>query len=218
MSGACGAYLPGVSSVLLLYECACVGHQNAHFPSACLLLRRLSQRLAKWQAKKAQYDLLFDSWLNCPVNQAANRQTRALSFQPTLTMQRRSGARRCGEKEEPSGSPLCADARAGEQEECAVRVAQSTLLQFTFFGLTEERCKSELLFEAQFGMRFGKALSAKHGAGAHKVKMRMEELSAQQQARIRKLNAGDAAVYEMAKAVFDHRLRQYGIRDDPRCA
>eukprot|EP00965_Chrysotila_dentata_P210239 6185784-Pleurochrysis_carterae.AAC.1 len=48
--------------------------------------------------------------------------------------------------------------------------------------------------------------------------MRMEELSAQQQARIRKLNAGDAAVYEMAKAVFDHRLRQYGIRDDPRCA
>ena len=43
---------------------------------------------------------------------------------------------------------------------CQGRIARHTLLQFSYFGLLEERCLSEKLFEAQFGLRFSSSQGA----------------------------------------------------------
>ena len=119
---------------------------------------------------------------------------------------------------------LCAPSlpRGDPEGLCDGRIARVTLLQFSFFGLLEERCLTEKLFEAQFGLRFGKrtglAAGAHQGKGAHAVaKLRFESLSGEQQLRVRWLNRNDLLLYAEAKLIFRERLRMFGIADDVRC-
>ena len=106
---------------------------------------------------------------------------------------------------------------AGDPEGlCQGRIARHTLLQFSFFGLLEERCLTEKLFEAQFGLRFhddkGARVRADEGKGAHRVaKLRYASLTAPQQARVAALNRNDLLVYEEARQVFFARLSAFGI-------
>ncbi|EOD33412.1 hypothetical protein EMIHUDRAFT_455818 [Emiliania huxleyi CCMP1516] len=157
------------------------------------------------RVSKGQYDSLFDAWISCPKNMAADRQSRALTH---AGANRRKGfqLRRqfCGGGE-----------RVGESR-------WHTLLQFSFFGLNEARCATEKLFEAQFGLRFAND-AAGRGSGKHKVaKLTFEELSESQRERVAALNANDLLLYDEAVAVFRERLRWFGIpenakRECPNC-
>jgi len=120
-------------------------------------------------------------------------------------------------------SSICSSLPEGDPEgRCPQLIARQTLLQFSYFGLNEERCKSEKLFEAQFGLRFGRgrgyARSANAGKGAHKVaKLSFGSLSQEQQAQVRWLNRNDLLLYTEAVAIFNQRLQLYGISDDVVC-
>ena len=104
--------------------------------------------------------------------------------------------------------------------------ARHTLLQFSFFGLLEERCLTEKLFEAQFGLRFNRSaakgaarVGTHDGKGAHRVtKLAFGDLTPAQQQRVRWLNRNDLWLYGQAVRIFYERLRLYGISPDATCA
>ena len=85
--------------------------------------------------------------------------------------------------------------------------------------LLEERCLSEKLFEAHFGLRFSRSKGAHaHGKGAHAVsKLAFENLTQTQQRQVRWLNRNDLWLYGEAQRIFYERLRLYGISRDATC-
>jgi hypothetical protein len=147
---------------------------------------------------------------------AANRQARALAYTVDANATSRMRA------------SLCAGALpAGDPEGlCQGRIARHTLLQFSFFGLLEERCLTEKLFEAQFGLRFNRSaakgaarVGTHDGKGAHRVtKLAFGDLTPAQQQRVRWLNRNDLWLYGQAVRIFYERLRLYGISPDATCA
>ena len=154
---------------------------------------------------KSQYDRHFHMWVHCPRNKAVNRLTRALSHTPS-----KDGGRLQMEHRDCARLPESHDA----VHRCSQLHARHALLQFSFFGLNEARCKTERLFEAQFGLYFG----ARRGSGdsnagkdGHVARMHFEELSAAEQARVRLLNRDDLLLYNEAVAIFNERLRLFGI-------
>lgn len=162
---------------------------------------------------KDKYDTLFDDWIHCPNNMAADRQARALSFTVDVNASRRMHSRICAPSL-PKGDP---------EGLCDGRIARVTLLQFSFFGLLEERCLTEKLFEAQFGLRFNRTKGArisKHaGKGAHLVtKLSFSSLTLAQQQRVRWLNRNDLLLYAEAVRIFYERLRLYGISPNATCS
>eukprot|EP00308_Calcidiscus_leptoporus_P001424 CAMPEP_0119378666 /NCGR_PEP_ID=MMETSP1334-20130426/49299_1 /TAXON_ID=127549 /ORGANISM="Calcidiscus leptoporus, Strain RCC1130" /LENGTH=310 /DNA_ID=CAMNT_0007397949 /DNA_START=78 /DNA_END=1010 /DNA_ORIENTATION=- len=176
-------------------------------------LRNISTNID--ETSKNEYDRLFDSWVHCPFNQAADRQTRSLSFNPespSLWKQRNSSRRDFLED-------LCAALPPRDPAgECAHLVARHTLVQLSYFAINEERCASEKLFEAQFGLRFSAKQSTHEGKDAHKVPgLRMDALTRAQQQRVRWLNRYDLLLYAEARAIFQKRLRSYGIPNDVNC-
>ena len=169
---------------------------------------------------KAEYDELLPYWLRCPSNMASNRQTRALSFNHLGQNNNTGGLR----------SNVCRTLPGGRYtSRCDLQIARRALYQFSFLGLNEERCATERLFEAQFGLRFGAHLGAaatsagrraahEHGKDAHKVaRLRYEELSAVEQRRVRWLNRDDLLLYAEARRVFHERLKAYGIPPEAEC-
>ena len=158
---------------------------------------------------KEEYDALFNEWIRCPHNMAANRQARALSY----TVDRNATARMRASLCDPALPP---HDPAGL---CQGRIARHTLLQFSYFGLLEERCLSEKLFEAHFGLRFSRSKGAHaHGKGAHAVsKLAFENLTQTQQRQVRWLNRNDLWLYGEAQRIFYERLRLYGISRDATC-
>ena len=186
------------------------------------------------ETTKARYDRLFPYWISCPRNMAADRQTRALTHDGWALVANAGnepigyGGIGHGERKLerivcsrlPIAGPTAnASARASRRRECLWLLARHALLQFDFFGINEERCKSEKLFEAQFGLRFSTtpgAVSA--GKGKHKVaKLRMESLTEAQRQRIARLNRNDILLYREALRIFRRRLRFYGIPDNITC-
>ena len=190
-------------------------HKYATWPKserACstLLPERLQEVAAGGIDKttKAKYDVLFERWIECPYNMAANRQTRSLGYASDVRVNDRVKALVCAGLPDPD-----------PEDRCEAVAARHALLQFSWFGLNEERCLSERLFEAQFGLRFhadkGARVRADEGKGAHRVaKLRYASLTAPQQARVAALNRNDLLVYEEARQVFFARLRAYGIPRD----
>lgn len=155
---------------------------------------------------KEKYDELFPFWLDCAQNQASNRQTRALSFYPPTNEPKR----RKQELYECTG--MRSNDAAGVAL-CDRRVAKQTLLQFAFIGIAEARCESERLFEAQFGLLFpGDPGGADRGRGAHMAELSFGSLPDKQQRRVRELNSNDLVLYAEALAIFNRRLRYFGIK------
>ena len=161
---------------------------------------------------KELYDRTFPYWIWCPQNMAANRQTRALSYI-------------AGNSTKATRHKLCGRIGISKKHasRCDLRLAKLALLQLTFFGLNEERCKTEKLFEAQFGLRFnsnrGARATTASGKGAHKVsKLRWTDLSSAQQQRVREINHNDLQLYQMAVRIFHMRLAHYGIPENVTCA
>jgi len=164
---------------------------------------------------KDEYDALFPYWIRCSKNMAANRQTRALSYNEYFVKDGRTAGnltrRLCGDL------PLAS-------KDCPLRLAREALYQFSFFGLNEARCASEKLFEAQFGVRFAAAHAAR-GAGADvgegarrfSAKLSFKQLRPEEQVLVRQLNSDDLQLYKEAEQVFNLRLRAYGIPRDVRC-
>ena len=162
-------------------------------------------------ASKAAYDELFPHWIRCPTNMAANRQTRALSFNHLSQPNSTGGLR----------SVLCRALPGGAKStRCDLQVARRALYQFSFIGLGEERCATERLLEAQYGLKFqpstrGKVRSrAAHeeGKDAHKVpKLRYEDLARSDQQRVRWNNRDDLLLYAEAERLFHERLAAYGL-------
>ena len=143
------------------------------------------------------------------ANMATNRQARALTYTVDANATARMRASLCDPAlppHDPAGL-------------CQGRIARHTLLQFSYFGLLEERCLSEKLFEAQFGLRFTRSKGAyTHGKGAHAVsKLSFENLTQAQQRQVRWLNRNDLWLYGEAQRVFYERLRLYGISRDATC-
>jgi hypothetical protein len=172
---------------------------------------------------KEAYDELFPSWVTCPTNMAANRQTRALAYASLPTGQR-SASNKADVSDAKLRAALCATLPRGSKNTgCSLFIARRALYQFAVIGLSSERCATERLIEAQFGLRFkaagrDRAPSTNSGRGAHRVaKLRMASLPPQIQHRVVALNHDDSRLYTEAEQLFRRRLRAYGIPDDPHC-
>lgn len=158
---------------------------------------------------QVMYDKLLPHWLRCSNNMASNRQTRILSLARDSTQEAHLRQRHC------NVSPGCRLAGLGS-ENCSLAIARWTLMQFTYFGLSEERCLSERLFTAQFGLEFsddlGLHVTAKAGKGAHKLKnLAYDELKLDDQQQLVDNNRLDIELYKTAHAVFFKRIAQYNI-------
>ena len=100
---------------------------------------------------KEEYDELFTYWLQCPTNMAASRQTRALAYAALAT-----GKKDSNTTDLELRNAICRGLPIGAFDPgCSLRLARHALYQFTFIGLNSERCASEKLLEAQFGLSFG---------------------------------------------------------------
>ena len=74
-----------------------------------------------------KYDVLFERWIECPYNMAANRQTRSLGYASDVRVNDRVKA-------------LERDATVRDPEDrCEAVAARHALLQFSWFGLNEAR-------------------------------------------------------------------------------
>ncbi len=186
-------------------------------------LRNISLRGIDFVSKQ-RYDQLFEHWIRCPKNMAANRQARVMSYSSEQGFRARARAALCGwQVDERRGvAHRPAGGAALGREACDFEVARHSLLQFSFFGLLHRRCASERLFEAQFGVRFDRSAAARvhagSGRGAHKVaKLRMSELGAASQRRVLALNSLDIKLFQEAERIFERRLRAYGIPLNATC-
>jgi len=162
---------------------------------------------------KEEYDRLFPYWIGCSRNMAANRQTRALAYI-------------AGNSSHKVRLKLCNEyvqSNRTHRTKCDLQLAKRALRQLTYFGLNEQRCKSEKLFEAIFGLRF----TTRHGAarvgtaegqGSHKAKLKFSELTAEQQRRVQWMNGNDRLLYSEAVQIFNNRLREYSIPEEPQCS
>ena len=158
---------------------------------------------------QVMYDKLFPHWLRCSNNMAANRQTRILSLARDSTDEAHLRQRHCND----SPGLRLAGLDSGN---CSLTIARWTLMQFTYFGLSEERCLSERLFTAQFGLDFsddlGLQVGAKAGKGAHKFKnLAYDELRLDDQQQLIDINRLDIELYKTAHAVFFKRIAEYNI-------
>jgi len=157
---------------------------------------------------KAEYDQLFEHWISCKQNMASDRQTRALAYVAGNS----SGAVR---------RKMCANRTNAMGKACDLFLARRALLQLSYFGLNEERCRSEKLFESTFGLRFdsrhGAQVGTDDGRGTHKAKLNFHDLSAEHQRVVRHLNRNDLKLYAVAVVIFNARLRQHGVPEDVRC-
>jgi len=171
---------------------------------------------------KAVYDAYFPRWLRCQANMAVGRQTRVLGL--PLNADSPQVEAICGGAEavsqaigsEPFGSSGVSGGEAAEGE-CAYRLAAWTLEHsVSFFGLSEERCLSERLFTAMFGLRFtdhlGLGAAPTQGKGAHRVeKLRFVQLNSTDQLLLRERNRHDLRLYSLARNIFEARLKAFGV-------
>ena len=158
---------------------------------------------------KALYDELFAHWIRCPTNMAASRQTRALSYAALTTASNIAG--NYNATDFALRDRLCDRLpRRGHDPNCSLHLARTSLYQFTFIGLNEDRCATEKLLEAQFGLRFNRTISdggANRGKGAHKVaRLDYAGLDAPTRQRVRWLNREDLLLVAEAKLLFRRRL------------
>ena len=171
---------------------------------------------------KPLYDELFKHWISCTNNMAASRQTRALSYAAIANADSPEGENK---HDAALRNRLCASLPGrADDPRCSLHIARAALYRFTLVGLNSERCATERLLEAQFGLSFRRvskelgAAATDGGKGAHRVaKLDYEHLDARTRRRVRWLNRDDLVLYREATHLFHRRLRAYGIPLGARC-
>lgn len=171
---------------------------------------------------KSAYDELFPFWIQCPTNMAASRQTRTLSYAALLTAPRTSsseGMRRPVDTK--LRESMCRRlARGANDPKCSLQMARAALYRFSLVGLNSERCATERLLEAQFGVRLNRSTAevTDGGKGAHRVaKLAYDDLDTLTRRRVRDLNQDDLLLYAEARQLFRRRLKAYGIPRGVKC-
>ena len=154
---------------------------------------------------KAKYDVLFERWIECPYNMAANRQTRSLGQRLDVRVNDRVKALGAGLLD-PDPEDRC------EAQGRATRCRSSRGLGSTRSGCSSgsSRRSSGLRFHADKCAR----VRADEGKGAHRVaKLRYASLTALVQAARRRAHRNDLLVYEEARHTSSRGCARTGSRD-----
>lgn len=135
----------------------------------------------------------LDEFAGCESNLAANRQTRMLADLALVGCYNKTYM--------PSA----------ERERIMLASAKRNLAAMSYFGLTEHQKISQYIFEETFNLRFAIPFEQHNNTVSTST---MNSLTAEQRAKIDKLNALDIELYAFAKKLMFQRFERLKAKDN----